>query len=63
MAEALGTVRRRGRRLLGGWWWPGGTKLIFDQMVLPVPEIMNGSLYPGWIVKHSYKKLISRLMQ
>jgi hypothetical protein len=45
LAKALGTVHTRGRGLLRGWWWLVGTKLIFDHMEAPVPEIMDGSLY------------------
>jgi hypothetical protein len=46
MAEALGTVHTLRRGLLRGWWWrPIGPKLAFDQMVAPVPEIMDDSLY------------------
>jgi hypothetical protein len=45
MAEKLGTVHTRGRKLLRGWRWPVGPKLVFDQMVAPVPEIMDSSLY------------------
>jgi hypothetical protein len=44
MAEALGAVHMW-RRLLWRWWWPVGSKLIFDQMAVPVTEIMDGSLY------------------
>jgi hypothetical protein len=41
MAEALGTVHTRGGELVG----PIGPKLVFDQMAVPVPEIVNNSLY------------------
>jgi hypothetical protein len=30
-----------GRWLLQGLWWPVGPKLVFYQMVAPVPEIMD----------------------
>jgi hypothetical protein len=41
MVEVIGTVHMRTRGLLQGWWLPVGRKLIFDQMVPPVPEIMD----------------------
>jgi hypothetical protein len=40
VAEALGKVHMHRRGLVWGWWWPVGLKLVFDQMVAPVPEIM-----------------------
>jgi hypothetical protein len=45
MAEAMGTVLTRGRRLLRKRWWPVGPKLVFDQIASPVMEIMDGPLY------------------
>jgi hypothetical protein len=42
MSEALGTVHIRGRELLRG---PVSPKLVFEQIVAPVPEIMDGYLY------------------
>jgi hypothetical protein len=41
MAEALGTVHTRGRRLLRRLWWPIGPKLVFVQMAAQVREIMD----------------------
>jgi hypothetical protein len=49
MAEALRTVHTRGRELFRGWWWALSTKLVFDQMIAPVSEIMDGSLCVGMI--------------
>jgi hypothetical protein len=42
MAEALGMVHTCGRGLPQGC--PVGTELVFYQVAVPVPEIMNGSL-------------------
>jgi hypothetical protein len=42
--ESLGTEHKRGRGLVQGWWWPIAIKFVFEQMVEPVPEIMDGSL-------------------
>jgi hypothetical protein len=47
MVEVLGTVHTRRKALLRGRWCPIGPKLGFDQMVAPVPEIMDGFLYFG----------------
>jgi hypothetical protein len=44
MVEVLGMVHMGGRGLLRGRWWSVGPKLIFDQMVAPVLEIVDGSL-------------------
>jgi hypothetical protein len=41
VAELLGTVPMCGRGLLRGGWWPVGTKLVFDQMAAPLPEMMD----------------------
>jgi hypothetical protein len=41
MAEALRTLRTQGRGVFLGWWWPVGPNLVFDQMAVPVPEIMD----------------------
>jgi hypothetical protein len=38
MAEALGTVHTRGRRLLREGWWPEGPKLVFDPEGSTSPE-------------------------
>jgi hypothetical protein len=43
MARALGTVHTSGRGLLRGLWGPVDPELVFDQMVAPVPEIMDTS--------------------
>jgi hypothetical protein len=45
MEEALGSGHTRGKGLLRVRWWPVGSKLVFDHMAAPVPEIMDGSLY------------------
>jgi hypothetical protein len=64
MAEALGTVHTRGRGLLQGWWWPIGPKLVFDKMAVPVPEIMDSSLYFVFIlVIWRHKSLSDRTCQ
>jgi hypothetical protein len=43
-AEALRTVRTRGRGLFRGRWWPIGPKLVFNQMAALVPEIIYSFL-------------------
>jgi hypothetical protein len=57
MAEALGTVHTSGRGLLPGWWWPAGSKLVFDQMAAPVPEIMDTPVF--WFFSRYCRELQS----
>jgi hypothetical protein len=45
MAEVLGMMRKREWRLCQGWWWPVHPKLVFDQMAVPVLEIMDTTSY------------------
>jgi hypothetical protein len=45
MAEVMGTVLTRGRRLFRKRWWQVDPKFVFDQIAAPVLEIMDGSLY------------------
>jgi hypothetical protein len=40
--ESDGGTRWRG--LVLGWWLPAGSKIVFDQMAAPVPEIIYGAL-------------------
>jgi hypothetical protein len=47
MAEALGTAHTCGRGLLRGWWWPVGPELVFNQMTVPVPKIMDSTRRRG----------------
>jgi hypothetical protein len=35
----------RRKELLWGWWWPVAKKLVLDQIVTSVPEIMDNFLY------------------
>jgi hypothetical protein len=44
-AFGLETVHTPRTGILRGLWRPVGPKLVLDQMALPVPKIMNGSLY------------------
>jgi hypothetical protein len=45
MTETLVEAHTHGRGLLRGWWWPVGPQLVFDQVVSPVPDIIEDSLY------------------
>jgi hypothetical protein len=52
MTEVLGMVHTHGRGLIRGRCWPASLKLVFDEMVAPVLDIMHT---PSILLPHTSK--------